>query len=64
MSIDKKIRYKGQSLLDWYQQFIPIVNKYQKAAGKQNLNAAEQKKDSMERPLRKASKPCRVSSNN
>ena len=43
MSIDKKIRYKGQSLLDWYQLFIPIVNKYQKAAGKQNLDAAEQK---------------------
>ena len=43
MSIDKKIRYKGQSLLDWYQLFIPIVNKYQKAAGKQTLNAAEQK---------------------
>jgi hypothetical protein len=43
MSIDKKIRYKGQSLLDWYQLFIPIVNKYQKAAGKQNLNAGEQK---------------------
>jgi len=43
MSIDKKIRYKGQSLLDWYQLFIPIVNKYQKAASKQNLNAAEQK---------------------
>ena len=43
MSIDKKIRYKGQSLLDWYQLFIPIVNKYQKAAGKQNLNADEQK---------------------
>ena len=43
MSIDKKIRYKGQPLLDWYQLFIPIVNKYQKAAGKQNLDAAEQK---------------------
>ncbi len=27
-SIDRKIRYKGQSLLDWYQLFIPIVNKY------------------------------------
>ncbi len=25
MSIDRKIRYKGQSLLDWYQIFIPIV---------------------------------------
>ncbi len=43
MSIDTKIRYKGQSLLDWYQLFIPIVNEYQKAAGKQNLNAGEQK---------------------
>ena len=43
MSIDRKIRYKGQSLLDWYQLFIPIVNKYQKAASKQNLNAGEQK---------------------
>jgi hypothetical protein len=43
MSIDKKIRHKGQSLLDWYQLFIPIVNKYQKAAGKQNLNAGEQR---------------------
>jgi hypothetical protein len=43
MSIDRKIRYKGQSLLDWYQLFIPIVNKYQKAANKQNLNAGEQK---------------------
>ncbi len=42
-SIDKMIRYKGQSLLDWYQLFIPIVNKYQKAAAKQALNAAEQK---------------------
>ena len=42
-SIDKMIRYKGQSLLDWYQLFIPIVNKYQKAAGKQVLDAAEQK---------------------
>jgi hypothetical protein len=42
-SIDKMIRYKGQSLLDWYQLFVPIVNKYQKAAGKQVLNAAEQK---------------------
>jgi hypothetical protein len=37
------IGYKGQSLLDWYQLFIPIVNKYQKAAGKQNLDPAEQK---------------------
>jgi hypothetical protein len=43
MSIDRKIRYKGQSLLDWYQIFIPIVNKYQKAANKQRLNAGEQK---------------------
>ncbi len=43
MSIDRKIRYKGQSLLDWYQIFIPIVNKYQKATSKQNLNAGEQK---------------------
>ncbi len=43
MSIDRKIRYKEQSLLDWYQLFIPIVNKYQKAAGKQNLNTGEQK---------------------
>jgi hypothetical protein len=43
MSIDKRIRYKGQSLLDWYQLFIPIVNKYQKAVGKQNLDAGEQK---------------------
>ncbi len=42
-TIDKKIRYNGQSLLDWYQVFIPIVNKYQKAAGKANLNADEQK---------------------
>jgi len=42
-SIDKKIRYKGQSLLDWYQHFVPIVNKYQKAASKAVLNAAEQK---------------------
>jgi hypothetical protein len=42
-TIDKMIRYKGQSLLDWHQLFIPIVNKYQKAAGKQVLNAAEQK---------------------
>ncbi len=42
-SIDKMIRYKGQSLLDWYQLFIPIVNKYQKAAGKQVPNPAEQK---------------------
>ncbi len=42
-SIDKKIRYKGQSLLDWYQHFVPIVNKYQKAASKARLNAAEQK---------------------
>ncbi len=41
--IDKMIRYKGQSLLDWYQLFVPIVNKYQKAAGKQNLDAPEQK---------------------
>jgi hypothetical protein len=31
-NLDKKIRYKGQSLLDWYQQFTPIVNKYQQAA--------------------------------
>jgi hypothetical protein len=44
MSIDRKTRYKEQSLLDWYQLFIPIVNKYQKAAGKQNLDAGEQKK--------------------
>ncbi len=42
-TIDKNIRYKGQSLLDWYQLFIPIVNKYQKAAGKANLSADEQK---------------------
>ncbi len=62
MSIDKKIRYKGQSLLDWYQLFIPIVNKYQKAAGKQNLNA--EAKDFMERSFCQASKPCRASSNN
>ncbi len=42
-TIDKKIRYKGQSLLDWYQLFVPIVNKYQKASGKANLNVDEQK---------------------
>jgi hypothetical protein len=41
--IDRKIRYKGQSLLDWYQHFVPVVNKYQKAASKAVLNAAEQK---------------------
>ena len=40
-SIDKKIRYKGQSLLDWYQHFVPIVNKYQKAASKAVLNACQ-----------------------
>jgi hypothetical protein len=39
-SIDKEIRCKRQSLLDWYQQFIPIVNKYQKAAAKAVLNAS------------------------
>ncbi len=43
MSIDRKIRYKGQSLSDWYQLFIPVVNKCQKAANKQNLNVGEQK---------------------
>ena len=42
-NLDKKIRYKGQSLLDWYQQFTPIVNKYQQAAAKAILTVAEQK---------------------
>ena len=42
-NLDKKIRYKGQSLLDWYQQFTPIVNKFQQAAAKVVLTVAEQK---------------------
>jgi hypothetical protein len=44
-NLDKKIRYKGQSLLDWYQQFTPIVNKYQQAAAKATQTATENRKE-------------------
>ena len=37
MSIDKKIRYKGQSLLDWYQLFIPSQRSSRSTVDKSSL---------------------------
>ena len=31
-AMSKMVRYNGQTLLDWLQSFVPLVNKYLKAA--------------------------------
>jgi hypothetical protein len=41
--MSKMVRYNGQKLLDWLQSFVPIVNKYLKATGQQELDADEAK---------------------
>ena len=37
------VRYNGQTLLDWLQSFVPIVNKYLKATAQQVLDNDEAK---------------------
>jgi hypothetical protein len=37
------VRYNGQTLLDWLQSFVPIVNKYLKAIAQQELEDDEAK---------------------
>jgi hypothetical protein len=41
--MSKMVRYNGQTLLDWLQSFVPIVNRYLKATGQQELDIDEAK---------------------
>ena len=41
--MSKMVRYNGQTLLDWLQSFVPIVNKYLKATAQQRLDEDEAK---------------------
>ena len=41
--MSKMVRYNGQTLLDWLQSFVPIVNKYLKATAQQVLDDDEAK---------------------
>ena len=41
--MSKMVRYNGQTLLDWLQSFVPIVNKYLKATNRQVLDNDEAK---------------------
>ena len=41
--MSKMVRYNGQTLLDWLQSFVPIVNKYLKATAQQRLDADKAK---------------------
>ena len=42
-AMSKMVRYNGQTLLDWLQSFVPIVNKYLKATAQQVLDGDEAK---------------------
>jgi hypothetical protein len=42
-TMSKMVRYNGQTLLDWLQSFVPIVNKYLKAIAEQELDDDEAK---------------------
>ena len=42
-TMSKMVRYNGQTLLDWLQSFVPIVNKYLKATAQQVLDTDESK---------------------
>ena len=42
-TMSKMVRYNGQPLLDWLQSFVPIVNKYLKATGEDELDEDEAK---------------------
>ena len=39
--MSKMVRYNGQTLLDWLQSFVPLVNKYLKATAQQELDNDE-----------------------
>jgi hypothetical protein len=41
--MSKMVRYNGQTLLDWLQSFVPIVNKHLKATAQQVLDNDEAK---------------------
>ena len=41
--MSKMVRYNGQTLLDWLQSFVPIVNKYLKATAQPVLDTEESK---------------------
>ena len=42
-TITKMVRHNGQTLLDWLQSFVPIVNRYNKATGQAQLDDDEAK---------------------
>lgn len=42
-TMSKMVRHNGQTLLDWLQSFVPIVNKYLKATAQQVLDADDAK---------------------
>ena len=42
-TMSKMVRHNGQTLLDWLQSFVPIVNKYLKATAQQVLDDDEAK---------------------
>ena len=40
-AMSKMVRHNGQTLLDWLQSFVPLVNKYLKATAQQELDDDE-----------------------